>query len=337
MKRKLDDISMAFIVSRGRSGSTLIQSILDAHPNICAPIEAKFVLHLATRYRKTTNWSSKVIARFIDDLYTNRKFRLFWEVSKDELTTLFDRYEIASFSDACKVVYLSHHSMFDKKAICLIVDKNPLYSIFIPPILAVFPEAKFVHLIRDARAATYSHLASLRQKNIPQLAQEWRILNKAIEGQKEIGLDCYTLHYENLVHSPTVEFEQLFKFLDIPFTSDLLEAHKTIKEKISNNKYLALKHHQGIGQAINMDQVNSWKTELSERNIELINSICRELLMEYNYPIETKATGSSLLIHFGAFRAKLKNWLLRRMFCLPFVLRSGIYNLASLILDKKFK
>jgi len=337
MKTKLDDIRMAFIVSRGRSGSTLIQSILDAHPNICAPIEAKFVLHLATRYSKTTKWNSKVIARFINDLYTNRKFRLFWDVSQKDLNSLFERYEITSFSDACKVVYLSHHSMFDKNAICLIVDKNPLYSIFIPSILAVFPEAKFVHLIRDARAATYSHLASLRQKNVPQLAQEWRILNKAIEGQKSNGLNCYTIQYEKLVHRPKVEFDRLFNFLDIPFTADLLDAHETIRKKISKNKYLALKHHQGIGQAINIDQVNSWKTELSTRNIKLINSICQQLLKEYNYPIETKGTRSSLLIYFGEFRAKLKNWLLRRMFCLPFALRSGIYNLASLILDKKFK
>ena len=337
MKRKLDDIRMAFIVSRGRSGSTLVQSILDAHPNICAPIEAKFVLHLATRYKKTTDWNNREIERFINDLYTNRKFRLFWGVSRKELSLLFERYEVSSFKDACKVVYLSHHSMFEKKAIGLVVDKNPLYSIFIPSILSVFPEARFVHLIRDARAATYSHLASLRQKNIPQLAQEWKILNKAIEHQKLNGLNCYTLQYEKLAHNPETEFDGLFKFLEIPFTTDLLDAHKTIKEKIANNKYLALKHHQGIGHAIHVDQISSWETELSKKDVVLINSTCQELLVEYNYPIKTKGTGSALLIYFGGFRAKLKNFLLRRMFALPFTLRSWIYNLASLMLDKKFK
>jgi hypothetical protein len=340
MKLSLKHIHLVFIVSRGRSGSTLMQSILDAHPNICAPIESKFVLHLKTKYHDVSSWSEKIINSFIKDLYTNRKFRLFWDVTPNELHTLFDKYHVTSFSDACKIVYLSHHSMFEKTDIKLIVDKNPLHSRLTSELLTVFPDSKFIHLIRDPRAATYSHFKTLMQKNIPQLAFEWKLLNKKIEGIKRNHMSIfYTIKYEDLVNSAEAEFQKIFKFINLPYLPEILNANSTIKEKYSSNKYLSQSHHKNITAPITNSNINLWQSKLSSEEVEIINLICEKQLIQYKYTYD-KAKQSfkqKVILIYGSFRANLKNKLIEIMFKAPFVFRVFLYQIVSYLIDKKFK
>jgi len=340
LSKQLDHIKIIFLVSRGRSGSTLIQSILDAHPNICAPIESKFLLHLATKYQKITNWNDQKINQFIKDLYTNRKFRLFWNVNRTYIRNLFKDYHIDSFASACKVVYLSHQSMFEKKEVRLIVDKNPLHSIFIPNILKIFPEAKFIHLIRDPRAATHSHIVALTQKNISQLAHEWLILNQEIEKLKhKTPANFHTITYEALVSTPKEYFKQLFQFLGLPFNDSILDAHQTIKQKYKTSKYLSLAHHHGITNPISKGKIDEWKNKISAADTNLINLICEPLMANYNYSFVSPnySFSNKITISYGRYRARLKNWLLKRMFNWPLEIRAQLYNCVSLLLDNKFK
>jgi len=340
MKLSLNHIHLVFIVSRGRSGSTLMQSILDAHPNIYAPVESKFVLHLNAKYNDVNNWNETIITSFIKDIYTNRKFRLFWNVTQNELMVLFNKYQINTFSDACKIIYLSHHSMFPKEEIKLIVDKNPLHSRFILELLKIFPNAKFIHLIRDPRAATYSHFKTLMQKDIPQLAFEWRLLNEKIETiKKDIPSLFHTLTYENLVTSPQDEFKKIFDFIKLPFLPELLNANNTIKEHYKSNKYLSQSHHKNITTPITNSNIDLWKSKLSPKEVEIINIICEEQLIKYlytytkpNYTFRYKIT-----LKYGAARANLKNWLLHIMFEAPFIFRVFLYRIVSVLMDKKFK
>jgi len=268
----IKEIPIIFIVSRGRSGSTLLQSILDAHPNICAPLESKFVLHLSTKYKNKKEWDKTTIKQFIKDIFTNRKFRLFWKVTPTELDLLFKKHQIESFSDACKVIYLSYHSMFEKEEIKLIIDKNPLHALYIPEILNVFPNAKFIHLIRDPRASSYSHIKANMQKNILIAAYDWRIYNEKIESIKSLKtLSFFTIKYENLVSSPLLEFKKIFDFVKISFYPCLLNANSTIKKNYKNNKYLSLPHHKNITKPITKSKINLWKSELTHKEIEIIS------------------------------------------------------------------
>lgn len=50
MKLHIKDIPIFFIVTRPRSGSTLVQSTLDSHLEICATTESRFVINLYSKY-----------------------------------------------------------------------------------------------------------------------------------------------------------------------------------------------------------------------------------------------------------------------------------------------
>lgn len=339
MKKKLSNIPIVFIVSRGRSGSTLLQSLLDAHPHIIAPIESKFVLHLNTKYGSVSNWNTKTSTSFIKDLYTNRKFRLFWNVKKQDLTEVFNTYEILNFKDACKAVYLSYPSMFEKKDIKVIVDKNPFHSRCTKTLLKIFPDAKFIHLVRDPRAVNLSHIKSLNLKNISTLSSEWVKLNEKIENCKNNHPSIFhTVKYELMVSNPKEVIKSVFQFINLPFTPEVLNANKTIKKKYSTNKYLSLNQHKNIRKPINNTRVNKWEQELSSEQINIISFIAEEYILKYNYtlPPIKRSLQNTLKKKIGKLKSELKDLFLKGLFKLPFCLRSFIYRLVSLVKDKQY-
>jgi hypothetical protein len=334
----VSEIPIAFIITRGRSGSTLLQSMLDSNTHICAPIESKFVLHLFSKYKNETNWTQKKINVFITDLYTNRKFRLFWNVTRTELHSLFAKYTISSFADACKVIYLSHHSMFTKTDIKLIVDKNPYYAQLIPFIKEIFPEAKFIHLIRDPRAVVYSTKKAFNNQNLLAIANSWVRINRLIELEK-LDSNFITIKYEDLVNNPEISMERLCDFLEIQYNKDMLQAYSTISKNMSTQKYLNLEHHRNIAKKINPEISKSWEKELKVNDIKLINYITAETAKKYNYTIEKGqiTTEEEIKIIESVKKRKIKFNKVKLLFSLPFFVRKLIFNVVSLFYDKKYK
>ena len=50
----------------GRSGTTLLQSILDNHSCIVVPPESYFMIHLDKKYGSLKKWDNKIISKYFD-------------------------------------------------------------------------------------------------------------------------------------------------------------------------------------------------------------------------------------------------------------------------------
>lgn len=337
MKDSLDKIPLFFIVTKARSGSTMVHSVLDAHPNICATIESRFVLHLYTKYHLISYWNDTVINNFISDVFTDRAYRLFWGANELELKILFSKYHITNFSDACKVIYLSYHSMFQKKELKVIVDKNPSYAKFLPELIKIFPDAKFIHLIRDPRSVITSNQINFGGK-LTKITQSWLLLNELIESKKN-DLSFLTIKYEDLVKTPETSFKLLFNFLNIPFTKEVLNAHSMVKKSIDKNNYYSLKHHSNVSASINTKSIDNWKSKLSEKEVNLINYMTADIANKYGYDIIKPNLNTTELKEIDK---SIKPLLIRikivvLFYKLPFFVRKNILNLKSLFFDKKYK
>lgn len=335
-----ESVNLVFIICRGRSGSTLLQSILDAHPEICAPIESKFVLHLATKYKNVKNWDAQKIQRFCDDLYTNRKFRLFWKVDKNDLLEKFKKQDIQTFEDACKVVWLSHQSVFEKTQIKLIVDKNPPYSRYLDLLNALFPSAKFIYMTREPKSVVYSHIAAFQNRHIYRLALEWNLLNSLnLKFKKNYPHKIFTVKYEDLVRKPQKTFSGVFDFLKIPFSKDLLNSFQTREKTISESTFLNLPHHRNISKPIDPKIVEKWQGNLTENEIQIIESITFPIAKKLGYKTENHTLGFALKIKL--FFAKIEtngiHKAYRLLFKIPFFMRRLVFDFVSLFFDRKYK
>ena len=132
MKNMSKGGSVAFIVGSPRSGTTILGKILDQHAQICQWYEPYFVWD---RY-------------FRDSPDDERKAQECGPKIRNQIYREFSRYR--------------------KKMGChLVVDKSPRNSLKIPFILEIFPQAKFIHILRDGRDVTLSiHKEWRRRQNV---------------------------------------------------------------------------------------------------------------------------------------------------------------------------
>lgn len=124
--------SFVFIIGSPRSGTTILGEILDKHESISQWYEPYFV------------WDH-FFRRHIHDVRTAEE----------------------AAPKVCKQVYTDFLKYKQKTGSNIIVDKSPRNSLKIPFIRKIFPQALFIHILRDGRDVTLSiHKEWMRRRNI---------------------------------------------------------------------------------------------------------------------------------------------------------------------------
>jgi len=269
-------IPFFFVVGRARSGTTLLRCLLDAHPEINIPLECAFIIHLYSKYGKTTSWDEQKILSFYHDLNQYPKFH-FWTVDKEKLKKdLLQCVGINSYSQICKVVYMNFKSFFPKTEIKLLGDKNPSYSFHTKKLLQLFPEARFIHITRDYRDNIISIInAKFETKIFSSLAYRWKFSNQQVLKQKKRTPDkFFTLRYEDLVAQPEFYMREICDFLGIGFNPEMIDYHAKLDEmrKIYPQD-LINRHHKSLFQPINTDKIYAWKKLLTEKQIRVCDTV----------------------------------------------------------------
>lgn len=241
----IKEIPVFFILSRPRTGSTLLRMFLEAHPDVAIPTECPALIDLYGKYKKVRIWDEKKISKLYKDLLRQWKFNR-WdtdhELLKDNLLRLKGEH---GFPDFYKTINLSYNSPYLKNKIQIIGDKNPGYSIYVKKILKIYPEAKFIHLIRDFR----TQIASVRKfdfeaPSVSLLAYRWKyIFRKLISAEKKYPEKFIRVKYEDMVSDPENIMKKICDFLNIPFYSSILNYYQNEKKYLDKYNDQLFKHY----------------------------------------------------------------------------------------------
>ncbi|CAH8287307.1 unnamed protein product [Schistosoma turkestanicum] len=168
--------------------------------------------------------------------------------------------------------------------------KQPFSFYYLNYLNEIFPNAKFIHMIRDGRAVIASSIKRsinpLYVSDKPYLAfNYWEgITKKMHEDCLKIGsTHCLTVRYEDLILNTEKETKKIFKFLDLPWDPIILK-HETVINKISNLSPYEASSKQVINK-IYQNSLLSWTTNDSILPRELIEKIHlqSELLKRLGY------------------------------------------------------
>jgi len=340
---EIEKIPIVFIIGRGRSGTSLLQTIFDAHPSVITANESVFILHLKQKYSRVKIWSEDKINEFIVDLYKDLKFLHLWNVDQTLLRNKISLYPISeiSFSILCKLVYLSVKSPFSKSKIALIVDKNPIYSFFIDELIELFPNAKFIHLIRDYRDNVISSRKAFGIKSVTVLAQRWKRQNLYIDKMNVKHKSIFHLvQYESLVRDAEDTVKEICIFSGILYNQSMLNFHHTTnkiyKENDRENTLLnsiVNKIHLNLLNPINTSQIDKWKVELTKSEIELIDFIAGDYAIKYNYhPTTNKFKFKYVYYYFKSyFVSYLDIIIYKSYYKLPMSFRDFLFGLSRIV------
>lgn len=289
-----------FIMGRPRSGTTLLSTLFDAHPHVKIPPEFPILLPLYQRFRNVTRWDRKTILAFVDFIYQHNVFihRTLENLkfNREEFTADLMKLEgRGTICDFLKTVNTHGFSVFPKKETLLIGDKNPVYSIYTRRFLKIFPDAKFICIIRDYRDNYLSmhKLADLKLE-APILTLQiyrWRYVARIFTQCKLQYPDrFFLLRYEDLVTEQEPTLRAICDFLGLPYDPSVFEFYKKKEEldKAYNNP-LVERFHGSLMHPVNTGRMDLWKKELSPGEVRMADQIAGRYADRFGYNREHRS------------------------------------------------
>jgi hypothetical protein len=224
-----------FIVGCPRSGTTLLQRIVDAHPEMA--IHETFWIPYYFEKRIGLTPDGRVTPELVSRLFEYYRFYRM-KLARAEVERLLvsgDHDDYATFVTALFDLYGKHRGK------ALVGDKTPEYVHSISTLHALWPKAKFVHLIRDGRDVCLSAVHWRRKTaKLAALFTTWREdpittgacwwdwhVRRGLEAGKLLGPELYCeVRYEALIARPEEECARLCNFLDVPFAEVMLRFYE---------------------------------------------------------------------------------------------------------------
>lgn len=269
-----------FIVGTPRSGTTLLRFILSSHPRIYIPAETGFLPFL--RLNTVSRLSQKQIRRLF-----NRIARLnrHWQSLVQEANiSLVSRTE-PSLEQLLDTLYRLKIAQEDPHALRW-GDKTPSYVRYISQVNRIFPQAQFVHMIRDGRDAALSARSKWGKErwhmDLYYLLNNWiRNVEAGRRAGKRLNSNHYTeLHYEQLVHKPEEVLKRLCSFLNEDFHPALLSHSNLAQDPFKSGS------HSEVRQAIFGSSVGRWRNEMSLFEKKMANHLAGFTLAQFGYRLD---------------------------------------------------
>ncbi len=328
---ELNKIPVFFIVGRPRSGTTLIRTLFDAHPNVCITPECQFIINLYPKYGKLKNWNKKELLSFYKDLKLQLLFDT-WNLDNDKLkNVLMDCKGTNTYSNICKTIMQQYRSVYPKNEILLFGDKNPGYAIYTEKLLRIFPEAKFIHIIRDYR----DNFVSLKNVDfeipIPSLiVEKWKLFYKKFHKAKLKHPDSHhELIYEEFVKEPEKHMKELCDLTGIDFIPEIFDFYKK-KDSLSDDKLsnLVKKYHSSLMEKVNTSRIGLWKKEMSKKQIQLADYTAGKYanILGYKRESEKASPNIKVIAQPGIAYAHLLSYATKVIDHFPYRIRMNILN-----------
>lgn len=284
---ELRNIPVLFIVGKGRSGTTLLSTILDSHPNVASATESRFLLLIWQKYKYMKEWKPNLAEDFVENVLKDLRVKYLWDFEDQLVENLKALPAEASIQDLIKLVYIYRKSNFPKERIRFIIDKNPKYTIFVDRLKYIFPEAKFFRLIRDPRDNITSQV-KFSKKTVGMLAYKWNKYNQKLDRfDRQYPGDFLSLRFEDLVLDKQSFFQSFEQFTGIDSLAELEEKRLNYKDQFEEKFSDRLKEqHQSSVKPLNPKKIGHHKEKLSEAQIRTIDAFCFPYASNFGYERE---------------------------------------------------
>ena len=301
-----------FVVGAARSGTTLLQRMLDAHPLLAVVNETYW---LPRKYRERTGLTRQgyITPALFPLLLESPKFGRMG-LGVEDLRRLAGDGAPIRYVDFVRRLFDDYARSRGKR---LAGDKTPGYVRRMSQLHELWPDAKVVHIIRDPRDVCLSMLdwsggeRAAGQFGTWQLdptvssALYWRYsVAMGREAGTDLGSDLYLeTRYEDLVNSPEAELGRLCAFLGIPFDAAMQNYYvgRTRPKPGRSSKAQWLPLTPGL---------RDWTTQLAAPDIAAVEVAVGELLGELGYTPGSSRATTELRAHVRevrlAFTANLR-------------------------------
>jgi len=278
----VDSIPPFFIMGSGRCGSTLLRRMLQINPSIHIPPET-YVLGEVSRLfmrNRQMDWHHLVNLVLSTFEYT-REFECFgistrelahqlWKIPKQDRS-------LAAILDA----FYRYHGRKTEQTFTIWGDKTPSNTFDLDLIIRVFPQAKFIHLLRDGVDVAASFVQRGLIQDIESAASHWQeSVLLSYKFMKKHPQQCYEVRYEDLVAEPKKSLQQLCYFLDVSFDPNMMEDLNHTEQMGDLHVYT---HYEKVLEPVSTRNIGLGKTNLSDQDLNIIKRKIGPTLKQMGY------------------------------------------------------
>jgi hypothetical protein len=271
-----------FIVGAQRSGTTLLRLMLAAHPRIAIPPESHFIPDLLRIERRLGGGLAGIREDVARMLVTHDRLVDF-ELGPAFIRETVQRLWPLTTRGITEALFAEYARRQGKPRWG---DKTPRHCNFLPELGALFPEARFIHVVRDGRDTAMSSVkAAFGPKSFTPAAYLWRdSVRAARRGARALEPDRWMeLRYEDLLAEPAAALERACAFLGEEFHEDMLRYAERAEGLVASWER---SWHAKLAGPIDGTNAGKWRRELSVEQIALVQRIGTRELRAYGYPLE---------------------------------------------------
>ncbi|MEM9324699.1 MAG: sulfotransferase [Bacteroidota bacterium] len=273
-----------FIINAGRSGSTLLNRLLNQHSAAFLPPEQYFLHNLIIKFQ-LYNWMlwrdlGKVLAGELVSSLGAHAWE--WDYEKTFRDIVLAEGEDRSLRRIVDKV-IRDYAVQTGASPAFWGDTTPLNAQYINELFSVYPKAKYIFLVRDGRdvVASYqggSHEVHQGLSEHVECAKHWRDVARVYRWLEKRGAALRLVKYEDLVADTSTVMAGIVDFLGLDG-----ESLDTNKVDVPDIPFYALPHHEELRKPIHDQRIGRWKSILSAQQLDQIMPILERPMKDFDY------------------------------------------------------
>lgn len=268
-----------FIISPGRSGTTLLRSMLVAGGEIAIPPESFVIGPTILKFVSINSTWNDLVRLVVAQFESHPKFHR-WEIDLQpaygaSINIPYSERSLARIIDEIFCCYLQQKF---PKAVCW-GDKSPINTFYLRWISKTYPRAKYIHMLRDGRDVVAS--AVERGRDVKSAVHRWNYgTRECLKLANEVGSERFlVVRYEELVSEPVSTLCSVCSFLGLDYKSRMLDYWKlptTVEHRYEH-------HHQNLTKPVSTKSIGRWPERLEGKQKEYVEAHTHALLVRLGY------------------------------------------------------
>lgn len=279
-----------FIVGVGRSGTTLLRLMLDAHPEMAIPPETHFAVRLVKRFEE-----NRLDAGETSEWIASKNRWGDFGLDAAELETRLESHRHLAAGDVLRDFFALYAERHGKTRWG---DKTPIYVRQMRLLERAVPEAHFVHMIRDGRDVTLSVWDRVgKEKDAVKMARLWkRRIRKARQQAEKLG-HYIEVRYEDLILETELTLRRVAGFVELEWDGAMLRYHEQSAERMAEmDRALPalasgrerpgerrLEAFKLTSEPPQKGRVDRWRTQMDPSDVVAFEATAGDLLEELGY------------------------------------------------------
>jgi hypothetical protein len=296
-----------FIGGCPKSGTTLLLSLLDGHPQLVVLPEETFYLEDRRLYDALGSYPAK-LRRLLEKTGLQQLAKGRYEPKRECRSTdardytSFDYKRFAALSEEfIQQPWMNDSLLFSEviRAYAMVlgadwrhcvrwIEKSTSNEVRTAAMQELYPDAKLIQVVRDPRAVFASRKKRVMNKDgfytkAHRLVREWNRSSREIPRLRHEPDKFLVIRYEDLVKDPKGIMEKVCQFAGFNFLPAMLKPTRAGTEWQGNSAF-----HAAFSD-VNSAPVDQWKDFLTEHEIWWIEMHCRKGMVLADYPLQTDA------------------------------------------------